>query len=396
MRTDHPWRDYLAWMFAAAFAAIAASAAFTLFMDPLALYGAPRVAGVNAVKPYLDHHRQLARWHAARRACATVGFFGNSRAEIGFDPEAPVLKRQGLVAFNHAIPGSGLGLAARQLGWIEDAGCGPRVVVLGVDFFDFLGGPAPEGAASAAPPRVDARVVAETVFSVTAVRDAFTTLGLQHARYPATLTPLGFNPLLNYIPEVGKSGHYALFRQRAVENRKRWEKLPARLDPPGGGPSEEALALERFLARARPAQAVHLVIYPYHAEIRLMLEAMGLTGLFEEWKARVLAQARAADPTGTRVRVWDFSGLSPETLEPIPAPHDRRTALQWYWEAGHFKKALGDRMLARMLDESDPFGVELRSETLAATVAQDRRRVTQAWRAGGPLVREVESVLRQR
>lgn len=396
MRPHDPWRSYLAWMFAAALAAIAASGAFALFMDPLALYGAPRIAGVNAVKPYLDHHRELARWRAARRACAAVGFFGNSRAEIGFDPEAPALGRQGLTAFNHAIPGSGLGLAARQLGWLEAAGCGPQVAVLGVDFFDFLGGPAPEGAVRSAPPRVDGRVVAETVFSITAVRDAFTTLRLQHARHPASLTALGFNPLLNYIPEVEKSGHYALFRQRAVENRKRWEKLPPRLDPPGGGPSEEALALRAFLAEARSARAVHLVIYPYHAEIRLMLEGMGLTGLFEAWKARVLAEARRADPSGARVRVWDFSALGAETLEPIPAPHDRRTVLQWYWEAGHFKKALGDRMLARMLEGSDPLGIELRPETLAATVAEDRRQVAQAWTAGGPLVREVRSVLGQR
>jgi hypothetical protein len=34
----------------------------------------------------------------------------------------------------------------------------------------------------------------------------------------------------------------------------------------------------------------------------------------------------------------------------VPQPGDTRTELQWYWEAGHFKKSLGDLLLANMLD----------------------------------------------
>ena len=46
------------------------------------------------------------------------------------------------------------------------------------------------------------------------------------------------------------------------------------------------------------------------------------------------------------VELWDFTGFSPYTAEQVPRPGDTRTELQWYWEAGHFKKSLGD-LLAR-------------------------------------------------
>jgi hypothetical protein len=39
-------------------------------------------------------------------------------------------------------------------------------------------------------------------------------------------------------------------------------------------------------------------------------------------------------------------------MESVPAKGDRRTEMRWYWEAGHFKSALGDRVLARMFADS--------------------------------------------
>jgi len=32
----------------------------------------------------------------------------------------------------------------------------------------------------------------------------------------------------------------------------------------------------------------------------------------------------------------------------VPPPGDTRTEMRWYWEAGHFKKSLGEIMLATM------------------------------------------------
>ncbi len=64
--------------------------------------------------------------------------YGHSHAEAGFDPEAPVFARNGLSAYNLAIPGAGILHARKQAEYLHQAGIMPRVVIIGVEFLDFL------------------------------------------------------------------------------------------------------------------------------------------------------------------------------------------------------------------------------------------------------------------
>ena len=43
-----------------------------------------------------------------------------------------------------------------------------------------------------------------------------------------------------------------------------------------------------------------------------------------------------------------------------------RSVTRWYWEAGHFKSALGERILQRILGGETAFGFRLGADTLAA------------------------------
>lgn len=387
------WRAYLGWLFGTAAGLVAVCGAVNYTIDPLGLFGSPRIEGINATKPYLDHHRELSRWQAARRTCAKAGIFGNSRAEIGFDPEHRAFGAIGQDAFNHAIPGTSIETSLRQLRWLKAAGCAPNTVVLGVEFFDFLGGWPPKAAPAAADvaPRLDGAVWAETVFSLTALRDSIATVALQRAKHPALITPRGFNPLRHYELEVQQSGHNTLFRQRGAENLKNWTRKPKRLSTSEGGPSADQVEFEAFLSEASStASTVHLVIYPYHAEVRLMIERAGLGGLFSEWKASLLETAQLRNTSKARIAVWDFSGISPQTTESIPAPGDRRTRLLNYWEAGHFKKELGDQVLAQVLGDGVGFGHKLEPSTLAAWLVEDRLRARQLSEQSSPLVAEVD------
>ncbi|KAI5916679.1 hypothetical protein [Thauera sp. 2A1] len=382
-------------MFATLLATVALCGAFNVVIDPLGIFGTPRISGLNATKPYLDHHRDLARWQAARRLCPTAGIFGNSRAEIGFDPEHPGFAAHDLVAYNHAIPGTPISIALRQLHWLDDAGCRPKLLIVGVDFFDFLGAPPARVPPPAIPPapRIDGSVLAETVFSVTGLRDSLNTIAIQHASHPASLSPRGFNPLLNYIPEVAQSGHYALFRQRALENLKNWTRKAPRIHPDDGSQSVEYAGLNAFLHDAATmGTTVHVVIYPYHAQIRLMMERAGLGRLFAEWKASVLAAAEHTRTGNVAIKVWDFSGVSAETTEPIPAPGDRQTHLTYYWEAGHFKKALGDRILDRILLDRPGFGQLVTDASVDEWLIEDRRFVTDLASRPSGLIQEVDSL----
>ena len=68
---------------------------------------------------------------------------------------------------------------------------------------------------------------------------------------------------------------------------------------------------------------------------------------YEDWKRELVRRVDAARGT-MDVELWDFTGFSPYADERVPRPGDTRTELQWYWEAGHFKKSLGDQMLVNM------------------------------------------------
>lgn len=391
---SHIWASYLRWMLASLAALLTTVGSLNVFIDPLAIFGSPRVEGLNARKPYLDHHRELARWYAARRLCADTAIFGNSRAEIGFNPENPAFTAHGMSAFNHAIPGSAVTLALQQLNWLKDCGCAPKTTIIGVEFFDFLsaGKPGPGLSKNTPPaPQMDERVIAETVFSITGLRDSLKTIALQDSRYPALLTERGFNPLDNYIPEVENSGHYVLFRQRAEENRRIWSNKGRHLRAEDGSDSIDQQALKAFLTRATTnGGKVNIVIYPYHAQIRMMLERMGMGGLFSDWKKLIVSVA--AQHTG--VDVWDFSGISPETLEAIPTPGDRKTHLRHYWEAGHFKSALGDKVIARMLGEDGNFGIKIQLDNVDAWAERDRAAVQTLLSRPSALLTEVDDVLK--
>lgn len=398
-RQQPNWRAQLRWFGAATLATLLLVAGINIATDPLDAFGTPRLQGFNALKPHLDHHRELTRWRQAGRLCPSAVILGNSRAEIGLDPEHPSFVARGLSAANQAVPGTAVDTAYQQLQWLKSAGCMPRVVVLGVEFFDFLGAePATLGAPAARPaPALDAAFYAETVFSLSGLGDALSTVLLQSARFPATLTDRGFNPLLNYEPEVARNGHFALFRQRALENTRNWSRKTAATRPAGGKDSFNAQHLRALLAlTADSGTEVHLLIYPYHAQVRLLMERLSLGPVFSDWKGQLVQLAAQAPAGKGRVHLWDFSTLNPRTLEAIPAPDDKRTRLQYYWEAGHFKKALGDLMLARMLG-GDPiaFGERLDASNAQAHEAADRQAMDQLATTPSALRDDVEEVVKR-
>jgi hypothetical protein len=394
--TPLSWASYLRWMLTTLAICVALVGAINVFVDPLGIFGSPRIPGINATKPYLDHHRDLTRWQAARRVCAGAGIFGNSRAEIGFDPRHPAFAAAGLSAFNYALPSAPASTIDRQLKWLASIGCTPKLAIVGVEFNDFLGTtkavPLPP---VDAPPQIDGKVLAETVFSLTGLQDSLKTLALQRARYGATLTELGFNPLDNYIAEVNNSGHYVLFRQRAEQNARAWRRMEPAIQP-ASGLSIDQQALEAVLAGLEATgSTTRLVIYPYHAEIRLIQARLGLAGLFDDWRRMIVAMA-ARHPG---VEVWDFSGIGPEVLEAIPAPGDRQTHLRNFWEAGHFKRELGDRVVARAMGEAgadSAFGLRLTPDNIDRALADDSRKLQALLATPSPLLAEVDDVVGKR
>jgi hypothetical protein len=110
------------------------------------------------------------------------------------------------------------------------------------------------------------------------------------------------------------------------------------------------------------------VIYPYHAQLMAMFDEAGLQSTMDDWRQMLVREADAVRVRypNARINVWDFSGYGGMRCERIPAPGDTRTATRWYWEAGHFKSTLGERILQRILGGETAFGFRLAEGTLGA------------------------------
>jgi hypothetical protein len=364
-------------------AGIGAVMAFVVLVDPYGLYGFVGPTRFNTVKPGLSRYQAEIKQIRAQRINPDFVILGNSRAEIGFDPKATALKAAGARGYNLAIPGVGIDTSMRQMSQLQAAGVTPKTVILGVEFLDFVRNravPSAPGATQAAVPAGPSFWQFDALFSLASVKDAIRTLRIQHDDEAITTTMDGFNPLKEYRGYVRGDGYYKIFQQRAEENSRSFRrKSTSALGP------EDVKRLHAFLQLTAASKAdVKLVIYPYHAQILAMFEAAGLWPLFEEWKrelAVAVAEATRNNPN-VSITLLDFSGYGPYNCERIPDASEVRAATQWYWEAGHFKKELGDIVLARVMTEpsqiahAPAFGTRIEASSVQANadrIAAERR-----------------------
>lgn len=376
--TASPFKSYLAILALVLAGGALLVGAFVVIVDPYGLYGVVRRDHFNAVKPGLSRYQnQIKQEHALRRQPQFI-ILGNSRAEIGFDPRASALAASG-PGYNLAIPGTGLATSASQFAQLRQDGVRPRMVIVGLEFIDFLNpAVAPSArplaaAASPAPGRAFWRF--DALFSLASIWDALHTLRIQHDGEAATLSADGFNPLLEYGAHARKDGYHKMFAQRAQESAANLRRKSTR-----GLATEDFQALRLFLLAMAATQAdIKLVIYPYHAQMLAMFEAAGLWPLFEEWKAQLIlaigaVKARYPD---ARISLTDFSGYGAYNCERIPAANERDAATRWYWEAGHFKKALGDIVLQRLMapQEAAPAGGQFGVLLDGASLESNRARI---------------------
>lgn len=371
---DRQFTRYLASLALCLAVGIAAAVAFVAVVDPYGLYGWVH-GSFNAIKPGLSRYQSEIKLQRAIRRQPQFIILGNSRAEIGFDPASPAFGAAAGHGFNLAIPGTGIDTSVRQLQGLAAAGIAPATVIIGVDFLDFLDTKASRRGASVLAPVVAPAAASarwwqfDALFSMESLKDAVRTLRIQHDDEAATLSPYGFNPLNEYKAYVRDDGYHKIFQQRTMENAANFRRKSRTALSAG-----DLRSLHTLLTAASAGSAeVKLVIYPYHAQILAMFEDAGLWPLFEEWKrqlVREVAVVKQARPAAN-ITLFDFSGFGTMPCEHIPLESEKgKVGTQWYWEAGHFKKKLGDMVLARVMQPADArmvpgFGVVLNASTLA-------------------------------
>ncbi len=360
-------------------AVLGGTVAINFAVDPYGLNRVLSLDGFNRHKPRAEMQVHLAKVRGVAAARPGALVLGNSRAEIGIDPQHPAWPADARPVYNLAIPGSGVGSAAAHLRHALTVSR-PGLVVLGLDFLDFryAGG----GDAAAPSPRLLGNGVpaaerlrrwladqASTLLSLDALLDSARTVAAQRTPHVGDLRADGFNPLNEYTELVADEGHFGLFRQRDLENLRGYLAGPKTVRAADGTPSPAFAALQEIVALCqREGIALRLFIHPYHGHLLEAFHQAGLWPAFEDWK-RELVRTLPAD-----VPLWDFGGYDRVTTEPVPARGDTRTAMRWYWEGGHYKKAAGDLILERVLGAvpADGFGVRLDAGGLEARLAAIR------------------------
>jgi hypothetical protein len=324
---------------------------------------------------------------------------GNSRAEVGLDPNHPALAAHGAV-YNAALPGTGTHTSLRFLQHaLATTANSPaeqlKVVVWGIDFMDFL-----TDASSlqrvAAPGKEDDRLLSinnanatrwpqqardysVATLTLAALFDSVQTLASQRNPYAVDLTPRGFNPMRDYVKITSDEGYWNVFRQKDQANLKTFLRRPKDIFDGSGRTSPELDDLKEVMRLCRQhGIQLHLFTYPYHAHLLEIIRFTGHWPAFETWK-RTIVKVLADEASASNLDAfpfWDFSAFNTLTTEPITQKGDRKTTMRYYWEGGHFKSELGGLMLDRMLDQSahpSEFGVLLTPTNVEQQMAAIRR-----------------------
>lgn len=387
-------KRYLALWLTLVVVLIAAAAALNIVVDPYRLWR----DDAGTAKPKAGPNSVVAKAWGVQRAAPRALILGNSRAEVGFDPALAAWPERSRPVYNLALPGTGV---RTSLDYLRHALAAPGArigtVVLGLDVMDYLVDAKASEASTEVP---DARLLGATspaahelrrardygqaTLTVGALLDSFATLAARRDPHAADLDAQGFNPMRDYVKIAADEGYWKLFDQKNRANSRAWLRRPMALDLADGREGEPLADLRRIIALCRERGIdLRLAIYPYHAHLLEIVDATSHWEAFEQWKRRVAAIAAE-----TGVPLWDFAGYDAWTGEDVPARGDRMTAMRWYWEAGHFKKELGDLVLARVLSDggagggaaADAFGARLTPADVEARIAAVRAQ-RDAWRA---------------
>ena len=122
--------------------AAAAIVAFNAWIDPYLLFGRPRVAGFNALKPAVETREALMKaYQAARIEAPRTVVLGSSRSDIGLDPAHAAWPSAMQPVYNLSLAGSWLGVNVRYLRGLlalRPASARPDTLVVAIDFETFL------------------------------------------------------------------------------------------------------------------------------------------------------------------------------------------------------------------------------------------------------------------
>ncbi len=371
-------------------------ASINYFIDPYLLYGSNRISGINDKKPATANRSALFKPYQAIAVKPTTLVVGNSRPEMGINPESSCWPNHYGTIYSLTFPGmSFYGQIRALFHAVSDSPV--ENILLGVDFVDFLQ-LREQPKKNYWPPRnsdffdrlrVDEKSNSNSsyrynqlkdfsagLFSLTALNDSVSTLLSQNVN-SVNRTHLGFNPARDYLDIIRHEGPRVLYRQKMNELNKRFEQ-PGMSVYDAKLWSTEFEGLKRTIQLAL-AQNIQLTIYinPYHYSYFEAIEKSGYWPEFEAFKKGLMQVVKQYGQN--KVALWDFALYSNYTVSPKPSKKEAKKFLRWFWEPAHYKAKLGEYLLSDMYQQScvkkklSPVGVKLNDIDIDRHLAKQRQ-----------------------
>lgn len=365
-----------------------ATSLVNVLVDPYDIFGSNRYAGFNSTKPFAGNRVRVAKPYQLARTKPTTLIAGNSRPELGIDPESACWRLGDAPIFNAGLPGIGVFHQARMIQAAMRSGS-LKTVLWGVDFLDFLSSRhAPSDGWPTAPEKPNLRLPIEAsgesnaelatqrlrdmrdaTLSKTALADSLATILMQRVSNSVTREENGFNPAFDYFKIVNSEGQSVLFAQKNREIVRRLKPQNLAIFDSSMHTSEAFESVQFVLGLAAEAD-VELILFinPYHAEYLTAIDLTKKWSLLEEWKLRLVQIVSGHD----NARLFDFNAFDQYSMTQPPLPGVKGQALEWYWEPAHYRKEFGDLMLVAMLGSScgessvPAVGTKLTSQNVAS------------------------------
>ena len=361
-----------------------AVAGFNALVDPYDVFGRARIAGFNDIKPRARNHPMLTKTYQIERAKPATVLIGSSRTYVGIDAASPAWPAALKPVYNYAKPelySAATGFRSLQ----EAVGTGHlkhAFIFLELQFFlspDSSMNVDPDDArryhqtADGAPnPARQTQVMKDmflSTFSMGALTDSVLTVAGQHRSPTSDIRPDG-SALVDDFPRAATAeGEYSLFFQKELSEQNNARGFARDLAPVMDRAPNLDIVKAIIALCARNGVELTIVLTPYHADSLEFYWRNGLWPRMEQVKSGITALA-AADG---RVKVWDFADYNEFTTETVPGRGDRAHQTRWFWEPVHFKREMGERMLAQILSGSaEGPGALLTPETIGARLAAVR------------------------
>lgn len=342
--------------------------AVNAFVDPYNVVNNRPIDRVNVLKPESGKDaRQFKAINVMRIKPKTI-FLGNSRTDIGLDPEHSALVSHAPV-YNLAIPAGDIYEAMQYFQHALANQPNLKRVVIGIDLVAFE----QRDSIGALHPRQEEllkqtnyiRHLPSLLFSTDTFTSSILTVSSNLADEPMRENYLSNGRLIRTNPPE-LSTQEAFRRHLKMAYFDNWYK--------DYQISQKQLDAFRTIVEICQQRNIDLKIFisPAHATQWEAVHASNLWTTFETWKKEIVKITP----------VWDFSGYNSITTEPLT------DEMQNYLESSHYVKEIGDFVLNRLFDYQlekvpDDFGVMVTSDNIDSHLTQIRAQ-RETWAAQNP------------